>query len=505
MTKKGIPGLYILNTLRDQEMNGHAYTMTEDLYELCRNANKGLTPAAFADDKAYLMRDGYIQQEGRRVYRQLTWKYESTAAGLLADILSHNKTDAVSVPDEICVGDKTLTAEQREAVAMALNHRLSIVLGGAGTGKTTLIQTMVTHRPDNLSGYVLCAPTGKAARNLTGRTGLTARTVHSALGKRPDDDFLDPVRWTSTGLCIVDEGGMCSLEMLAGLLNKIAPEAHLVLVGDPDQLQSVGAGNVLPDLLELGIPSVTLHICHRQDRDAEALSYNVQNFRHCHSIRDLKFDDSFQFHPMLDDGGTLEWVREKAAAMYSSGVDVQVLSPVRSKGGLSVDSLNRDLQDLVNPVSFENITPDFPNIQLRAGDRVMVTENDRERNVSNGDIGRFDFGLSFRREPCCELWCPDGRIARWGKEDNLRKLTLAYAITIHKSQGSENNVIIVPLSWGFSIMMYRNLIYTAISRAKQQVLLVGSRDALEKALRQSAPPRRSMLVSKTRMAQLNVA
>ncbi len=496
------PGIYILNILHDQEMCGHAYTMDDNLYELCRNTLKGLRYETYQADKAWLIRNSRIQKEGRRIYLRRTWNYEMAAAGILADILANNKTVPVSLPAELRIGDRVLTDEQREAVSMALSHRLSIILGGAGTGKTTLIEAMMDHRPLALPGYVLCAATGKAARNLQARTGKTARTVHSALGKTPNDDFLSPVRWASTGICVVDEAGTLTLEMLAGILCKIQPQTHVVLVGDPNQLQSVGVGNVLLDLLELGVPRTTLHTCHRQDDAAEALSYNVHNFAYCHTMEDLHFDDSFQFVPMHDDSKSLAWIKGHAAGLFKDNGDTQVLSPVRNKGILSVAGLNTDLQDLVNPAADKEKYPDFP---FREKDRIMALENDRERNVSNGDIGVVYFEKNCWNSDDCVLHCPDGRRAIYSIDTIPTQLTLAYAITVHKSQGSEYDTVVIPLSHGTSIMMYRNLIYTAISRARKRVLIVGSPDALEKALRQSAPPRRSMLVTKTHMARLIAA
>lgn len=139
------------------------------------------------------------------------------------------------------------------AVELALSSRLSLILGGAGSGKTTLVRAIMDHRPSK-NGWVLCSPTGKAARNLTDRTGFQARTVHSALGMHPDEDFLSPVAWAHTDLVIVDEASMMTLEMLAGILCRAPGYCHIVLLGDPNQLLSVGAGNVIPNLLELGVP-----------------------------------------------------------------------------------------------------------------------------------------------------------------------------------------------------------------------------------------------------------
>lgn len=162
--------------------------------------------------------------------------------------------DAYTTEDELY---KVCHRENRyltySAVELALSSRLSLILGGAGSGKTTLVRAIMDHRPSK-NGWVLCSPTGKAARNLTDRTGFQARTVHSALGMHPDEDFLSPVAWAHTDLVIVDEASMMTLEMLAGILCRAPGYCHIVLLGDPNQLLSVGAGNVIPNLLELGVP-----------------------------------------------------------------------------------------------------------------------------------------------------------------------------------------------------------------------------------------------------------
>ena len=184
-----------------------------------------------------------------------------TAAERLADILKDPTLPVLAIPKELRAGDILLSEQQREAIELALNSSLSIILGGAGCGKTTLIEAIVhcfRERNDAFVPYVVAAPTGKAARNLTERTGIEARTVHGALGKSPDANFLDAVSWNCIGLVVVDEASMVSLEMLAGILNRVRRNCRVALLGDPNQLLSVGAGNVLSDLLTLGVPSICL-------------------------------------------------------------------------------------------------------------------------------------------------------------------------------------------------------------------------------------------------------
>lgn len=501
--KEELRGRYILNALEHFCKSGDAYIAAQDLYGLCRHERGGLAYDAFRGDLAFLLREGHLHQEGRRIYLHHIWRFEEVAATALAGILQNNDLCPPALPETVTVGGVTLTAEQTDAVRLALSHRLSIIAGGAGTGKTTLIRALVECRPDLSRGFLLCAPTGKAAQNLEDRTAYETRTVHGVLGKGPDDKSLSPVYWPFTELVVVDEAGMLTLELLAGLLHAVSSRCRLVLVGDPGQLQAVGPGNVLPDLMALGVPCAQLDTCHRQDAGAGALVHNVRHFKDIRTFDDLRFDASMRFIPQANDVQTHELVCRLAAERYRDGESIQVLAPVNRSGELSVRSLNRTLQNRLNPATVGNTHPDYPKLPFRDGDRVMVLENDWEQAVCNGDVGVFHFLPREELAYCVML--EDGWTAVWSGTDALKNLSLAYAITIHKSQGSEYDTVILPMSKRYGRMLSRNLIYTAVSRAKKQVILVGDPDAVEQALRREAPERRSMLVVKTHQAQRNCA
>lgn len=190
---------------------------------------------------------------------------------------------------------------------------------------------------------------------------------------------------------------MMTIEMLAGILSVASAQCRIVLVGDPNQLLSVGSGNVIPDLLRLGVPCTKLQACHRQSDDVAALAYNVRNYSECRTLTDLHFDDSFRFINNTDDKMICQSVCYIGSELYQHGFDVQVLSPYNKKGVLAVTPLNRILQGLINPATEDNSCPDSP---LRSMDRVMVLENDWDQNVCNGDIGL-----------CKHVWvedCPEG-------------------------------------------------------------------------------------------------
>ena len=460
--EKDLQGQYLLDSMETLTMNGDAYVSGDQLYRFSKRNHKTLTYDQFRADRAFLLKEGLLRLEGSRLYRKDIWEYENAAAKALAEILAHNDLGEPYLPEKLTVLNLTLTEEQREAVRLALSHRLSIILGGAGSAKTTLA---VINR-----GVVLCAPTGKASCNLTDRTGLRARTVHSALGKVPDDDFLDEdINWSYTDLVVVDESSMLTLEMLAGILAVVHPSCRVVLVGDPHQLLSVGPGNILPDLLD-----------------------------------DLHFDKSFQFISMSDDIEIRNCICRGGINLYRLGADVQVLSPYNRSGLLSSDALNVIFRECLNPATEKNTIED---VFFRVGDRVIVLQNDWKQEVCNGDIGMYIHTKQSNGDLGYGVICGKGRAATWvGKETSpLTRLKLGYIITIHKSQGSEWDTVVLPLSKGFASMLHRNLLYTAISRAKRRVVIVGDPDALTMALQREAPPRRSMLTIKTHAHQEHAA
>lgn len=492
--------VYLVNAMDEINKNGDAYCTGDRLYRYCRSKQPSLAFARYNADKAQLLHVKVFHQEGRRLYDRWTWEHEEAAAQVLADILSDNSLmDATLIPSSLgAMGGIALNEQQRAAIIMALSHRLSLILGGAGSGKTTLIQTLVslyTEQRGSFDNVVVAAPTGKAARNLTERTAILARTVHSALGKVPDEKFLDPVNWQFTSLVVIDEASMLTLEMLAGILNRVPRSCRVVLLGDPNQLMSVGAGNVIPDLLALGVPSVRLEQQYRQN--AGALRHNVVEFPHLTGLTQLKWDESFRIID-AEDSIIADIICREAARRYQAGESVQVLSPTNRTTDFSVHALNRRLQDMLNPMETHKQTWG----PLREGDRILVTQNDSNLGVSNGDVGTLRIrdvnGIKGLKEITLELGL---RRAVWevGEEAEPNNLALAYALTVHKSQGSQYDTVILPVSLSTSGMLYRNLLYTAISRAKKEVILVGNINAVHTAMQRVPYPRKSMLVSKTNM------
>lgn len=500
--KKPTQGEYILVALRHHFLNGDSYIMADELYGICKEERKSLAHQAFERDYAFLMREGKLHREGRRLYLTGTWAQEEDAAKRLAELLANNNLAAPPIPEELTVNGLTLLPEQHDAVGMALSHRLSTILGGAGCGKTTLIRAIAQY---GRKGVLVCAPTGKAAQNLRERTGLAARTVHSALGMgyQDDDAPLPPVRWPYVQTIIIDEASMLSLCLLDGVLRKVPDTCSIVLVGDPKQLLSVGSGNILPDLLELGIPSICLQTNHRQAEGATGLQHNVVEFNHIEGLDQLAVDDSFVLKSVEDAHQAVVSVAKQAVQMLGEGQSFQVLASRNA----TVDVLNRIIQRAWNPAHEGVQTITYKGKTFRHGDKVIITKNDSRRRCWNGDIGTLIIkkGDEMTKVPAeyqYAVMLPDGRCPKWFGAGSLEHLELAYAITVHKAQGSEFDFILMPLTMDADRMLHRNLLYTAASRARRRVTICGSPNAVDVALHSLPPRRRSMLVTKTRMRMM---
>lgn len=483
--------LVISEIMENYVLNGDAYVSEDNLYKMCINNGKNLTHKAFRENLMKEVAEEKIYRDGNKFYLPKIWKYETFVADKLKEWAFGGWQLSKIVPViQDCLYN-SLSQEQRDAVDLAMNSRISIITGGAGSGKTTLIRSIVNNCKGRLK-CVLCAPTGKAARNLYEKTGVPARTVHGALGTRPDEDFLSPVVWDDIGVVIVDEASMLTLEMFSGIISRMNSNCRLVLIGDTNQLKPVGIGNVLEDVISLRAPVIHLESNHRQTEVSEALLYNVTKFSAIRTIEDLCFDNSFKLLPM-DSRGTYDSVVREAAESYQRGENVQVLTPFNQKTVLSAESLNLGIRNLLNPdrEGLEKMCIE-DNI-FYDGDKVMILKNDNGRKCYNGDIGILKIN-SANSTYLIDLL--DGRTPVWSFCQESPDLVLAYAITIHKSQGSEYDKIIMPIIKEFSCMLNRNLLYTAFSRARYEILFCGEKSVLSEALHKTQSGRASGIVEK---------
>src|SRR6266536_1263233 len=386
-----------------------------------------------------------------------------------------------------------LTDRQREAVQMAYSQKVSILTGGPGTGKSTSIRALLMVLRNRKIDFALAAPTGRAAKRLSEAAGVQgqaqAKTLHRLLEYAPHDNSYqrnedNPLPYQ---FVIVDEFSMVDILLFYHLLKALPRESHLLLVGDADQLPSVGPGNVLRDLLRSEvIPTVRLTELFRQAQQSKIIvNAHRINAGHMPSTKVEASSDFFfmtEEDPLRAQQLILDLVQRRLPARYHFNplTDIQVLAPMY-KGPVGVTTLNERLQAHLNPSSFVQI--EWGDHILRVGDKVMQTRNNYDKGIFNGDVGWI---RSINKESATlkvEFVEEAGPLFVSYEFHELDELVLAYAVTVHKSQGSEYPVVIIPLVNQHRMLLQRNLLYTAITRARRFCVLVGQPYALEIAVR----------------------
>ncbi len=378
-----------------------------------------------------------------------------------------------------------LTEAQRAAVKMALTSKVGVLTGGPGVGKTATTQAIVALLAAKRGKPLLAAPTGRAAKRLTELTGQPAQTLHRLLGVRPGGEALRNADNPLEGdLLIVDEASMLDTLLANTLLKAVPNDMHVLFVGDVDQLPSVGAGNVLRDIIASGqVPVTHLDQIFRQAQDSGIVT-NAHRINKGESPITKGLPDFF-FIPEDDPAQAAEQVvalaKERLPRRYGFDPlrDIQVLPPMKG-GVLGVSALNERLQEALNPPGPAKRERQFGSRLYREGDRIICIHNDYDRQVFNGDGGWIERIDAVEQEVLVRL--DDDRRVVWTFND-LDDLTIAYAVTVHKSQGSEYRAVIIPLHTTHYLMLQRNLLYTAVTRAKELVVLVGSWRALAIALK----------------------
>lgn len=389
----------------------------------------------------------------------------------------------------------TLADKQREAVEKSLQLGLLVITGGPGTGKTTVVQTIISLAEQEQLRILLCAPTGRAAKRLSETTDRKAQTIHRLLvpagyaGMHQVFEF-NETNLLKADLIIVDEVSMLDMELMYHLLQAVSPMCRLILVGDADQLPSVGAGSVLHDIIRSDVvPVVRLNTIFRQ-REGGRIVTNA-HLINSGRLPVVNEDQEFRFVTIESESQGAEIISRLYAAEVQETGDkfaVQVLSPMyRQECG--VDHLNELIQAQTNgPVKGKSELKNGHTI-YRVGDKVMQKQNDYEKGVFNGDIGEV-FAVA---DQAIYVRYPEQDVKYEGIE--LTEITLAYAITVHKSQGSEYQTVILVLVNSHAIMLQRNLLYTAVTRAKRKVLIVGTERALERAVQNVRTSQRNTLLA----------
>jgi exodeoxyribonuclease V alpha subunit len=396
--------------------------------------------------------------------------------------------DLERVFDHLAQQDRlALNAGQRQAIATALTHKVTVLTGGPGTGKTTAVRTIIRLLESRQHSYALAAPTGRAAKRLAEATGRQAKTIHRLLEFKPQQGTLfqrNEENPLEVDMVIIDEASMLDLLLSNHLLKAIHPANHLLLVGDIDQLPSVGAGNVLQDIIQSGAAAVIqLSEIFRQ-AEGSLIIENAHRINRGQPPRFSKGATDFFLFPAEDAERaadlTVELVQNRIPRRFGFDAldDIQVLSPLH-RGAAGVGELNRRLQIALNPAALGTPERRHGSQVFRAGDRVMQIRNNYEKEVFNGDMGRIT--ALDPVDQVLTVGIDDRDVAYEFSE--LDELVHAYAVSVHKSQGSEYRAVVVPVLTSHYVMLQRNLLYTAVTRAKELVVLVGTRRAIAIAVR----------------------
>jgi exodeoxyribonuclease V alpha subunit len=384
-----------------------------------------------------------------------------------------------------------LSDQQREAVKAALTHKVTVLTGGPGTGKTTTMRAVIELLEKYHKRYALASPTGRAAKRLSQATGRPAKTIHRLLEFAPAEGFKRNVQNPlDVDMLIVDEASMIDLLLMNHLLKAVPPNAHLLLVGDVDQLPSVGAGDVLRDIIASERAAVIrLDVIFRQAMNSHIITNSHRINRGQMPFTPKEADDFF-FFVKEDPDEAAELIVDLVAARIPNKFglkpsDIQVLSPMyRSATG--VTNLNAELQEKLNPPSPKKLERRLSGTLFRVGDRVLQTRNNYDKDVYNGDLG-YVTGIDLENQILTVSLDDRPVDYDWSEADEL---TLAYAVSVHKAQGSEYPAIVMPLLTQHYLMLQRNLLYTGITRARQLVVLVGSKRALAMAVKNNRPSER---------------
>jgi exodeoxyribonuclease V alpha subunit len=479
----------LIHQLNESVGNGHVYLPENELMqeaaELLNSPHEELRLAL-----ERLAAEGQVElaetNEQAVVYPIQLFRAEAGLADLLSNLVGADSSMSTSLPSLSLLDiDAQLSQEQLSAVEIAFKNPVSILTGGPGTGKTTTMRALIAALESSKLRFALCSPTGRAAKRLSQTADRPASTIHRLLGYSPQEGFKHNAEQPlEIDFLVVDETSMLDLPLAYALFKALKAGTHCLLVGDVDQLPSVGAGDVLRDLIKSeSFPLTRLSVIFRQAKDSQIIA-NSHRINQGELPEFPKEGTDFFLFPAEDGEGAIEWVRDvvqeriPARFQLDSLRDIQVMAPLY-RGAAGVDAINLALQEALNPASAIKAERQMFGSIYRAGDKLMQIRNDYEKNVYNGDIGLLREISNENHALTLEI---DGRSIDydWSEGDQL---THAFAITVHKSQGSEFPAVVLPVLTQHYIMLQRNLLYTAITRAKELCVLVGNKRAIAIAVK----------------------
>ncbi|NBI85041.1 ATP-dependent RecD-like DNA helicase [Lachnospiraceae bacterium] len=493
----------LLFTLTDAENKGHLCMEKHTFIKNCMKIlnTPRLTEEMAANRAARLVYSGQLVSYQGNVYRAKTAYAETRLAEQICQKVRTGKVNICTnldneLDEEERLMDLKLAPEQRNAVKMALTQGLSVITGGPGTGKTLIQKAIldIYRRQYPKAGICCGAPTGRAARRMEQSTGCTASTVHKALGLVADEDGnYGDTETMEADLILIDEVSMLDIYLAGYLFEAVKPGARMVLIGDADQLPSVGPGAVLSEIIASGrIPTVRLDKVFRQ-KSGSHIAINAKRIRHGNAA--LEYGNDFQFIPSVE----MQMSAEKIAELYLQetkryGIDnVALLTPYRQKTETGANALNERLRELVNPKDIGKPEVIRGKRAFRCGDKVMQIKN--RDDVNNGDIGYIRNISGSGEDKTVQVDFGDGRLKEYEPAE-LDMLDFGYAFTVHKSQGSEYKSVIINLQCAHSIMLTRPLIYTAITRGKERVIIVGEKRALCIAVKRTDTEKRGTCLAR---------
>ncbi len=476
--------------------NGHTYVPTMELVKAIRgdHTDSELVNALHeAIDDGHLIKT-LLADGSSAIYKPAMYRMEKSVARRL-NVMAQTP---IARPVKTTFANTNLSNEQADAVRGCLAHNLAVLTGGPGTGKTTTLKAVIDSTDASGLQVMLCAPTGQAAKRMGMATGREATTIHRMLGYNPEDKTFACNRdnLLVADFVVVDESSMLDLWLLHSLLVALPEGTRLLLVGDVDQLPSVGAGNVLNDIIASGIGHVARLTKTFRQGDGSCIIENAKAIKDgVMPILDNKNRDFFMFNVDADTAGEMvaDIVANRIPKTFGlKAEEIQVLSPTY-KGEAGVDSINTRLQKQFNGDSRFYVNHKSGLFQV--GDRVIQTKNNYDDGVMNGEVGHITF--IDKKKRIVTIQFDDSKVTY--DYNQLWQIKLAYAITIHRSQGSEYKAVVIPVVEGMS-MMQRNLLYTAVTRGKQLVVLVGSEAAIQAAVKDvSATERWTALVERIQM------